>query len=331
MGNALLSGVLPFLYQQGDRAKRYARGLLEDPAGTAEQAVGSLLDAHRAQQGLLSQAFADQRQPFKVTDRNALGQVAENMLAGPLGFAPAGITAWHGSPHIFDKFDSSKIGSGEGAQAYGRGLYLAESPKVAASYNTSYYRRPYDENDPYYFAKQVLDEWSGGSVREALSALTEIARKAPTKRNKMALGALRHNVDLDKVLNGESYLYKVDLPDDAIAKMLDWDKAMSQQAESVRTAARDLGLPVTATGRDVYNALTQQARDMAIMRGQNTQPTLGASQAGASADLRELGIPGIRYLDGGSRSAGGGTSNFVVFPGEENILSILERNGQTLR
>jgi hypothetical protein len=46
----------------------------------------------------------------------------------------AGITAYHGSPHKFSKFDMSKIGTGEGAQAYGHGLYLAENPKVAKEY-----------------------------------------------------------------------------------------------------------------------------------------------------------------------------------------------------
>ena len=45
-----------------------------------------------------------------------------------------GAIVYHGSPHKFDKFDSSKIGTGEGAQAYGHGLYLAESPGVAESY-----------------------------------------------------------------------------------------------------------------------------------------------------------------------------------------------------
>lgn len=45
-----------------------------------------------------------------------------------------GIRAYHGSPHDFDRFDLSKIGTGEGAQAYGHGLYFAENPKVAESY-----------------------------------------------------------------------------------------------------------------------------------------------------------------------------------------------------
>lgn len=39
----------------------------------------------------------------------------------------------------------------------------------------------------------------------------------------------------------------------------------------------------------------------------------------------------IRYLDGGSRGAGQGTSNFVVFPGNEGLLQILERNGQPIK
>jgi hypothetical protein len=54
----------------------------------------------------------------------------------------------------------------------------------------------------------------------------------------------------------------------------------------------------------------------------------GNNRAGTSEALRQAGIPGIRYLDGGSRGTGAGTSNFVVFPGNEDILKILERNGQ---
>src|SRR3990167_5273654 len=55
--------------------------------------------------------------------------------AGALGSAGGkGIRAYHGSPHDFDKFDMSRIGTGEGAQAYGHGLYFAENPRVAKQY-----------------------------------------------------------------------------------------------------------------------------------------------------------------------------------------------------
>ena len=42
-----------------------------------------------------------------------------------------GIKAYHSSPHDFDKFDLAKIGTGEGAQVYGHGLYFAENPAVS--------------------------------------------------------------------------------------------------------------------------------------------------------------------------------------------------------
>lgn len=48
--------------------------------------------------------------------------------------APRGIKAFHGSPHHFDKFSLDKIGTGEGAQMYGRGLYFAENEDVAKEY-----------------------------------------------------------------------------------------------------------------------------------------------------------------------------------------------------
>jgi hypothetical protein len=47
------------------------------------------------------------------------------------------IEAWHGSPHDFDRFDVSRIGTGEGAQSYGHGLYFAEEKQVATSATSS--------------------------------------------------------------------------------------------------------------------------------------------------------------------------------------------------
>jgi hypothetical protein len=41
----------------------------------------------------------------------------------------------------------------------------------------------------------------------------------------------------------------------------------------------------------------------------------------------DAGIPGIRYLDQGSRSAGEGTRNYVMFPGTEDHIRILRQYG----
>jgi hypothetical protein len=52
-----------------------------------------------------------------------------NVLRGILG--SRALSAYHGSPHVFDRFDISRLGSGEGAQAFGRGHYLAENERIA--------------------------------------------------------------------------------------------------------------------------------------------------------------------------------------------------------
>lgn len=48
-----------------------------------------------------------------------------------------GIRAYHGSPHDFPSFDISKIGTGEGNQVYGHGLYFAGHEPVALKYRES--------------------------------------------------------------------------------------------------------------------------------------------------------------------------------------------------
>ncbi len=46
--------------------------------------------------------------------------------------------AYHGSPYDFDRFDLGAIGTGEGAQAHGWGLYFAENRKIAEKYKKLY-------------------------------------------------------------------------------------------------------------------------------------------------------------------------------------------------
>jgi hypothetical protein len=60
--------------------------------------------------------------------------VASNAVVTPPGAARSARTAHHGTPHKVDKFTTDKIGTGEGAQVYGWGLYFAEEPRVAEDY-----------------------------------------------------------------------------------------------------------------------------------------------------------------------------------------------------
>lgn len=70
--------------------------------------------------------------------RDAMQTAVEALERGdPVDVEPvfaAGFDAWHGSPHTFDRFDMSKIGTGEGTQARGLGVYLSDSKDVASPY-----------------------------------------------------------------------------------------------------------------------------------------------------------------------------------------------------
>ena len=118
-------------------------------------------------------------------------------------------------------------------------------------------------------------------------------------------------------------LYKVDLPDEHIAKMLDWDKPLSQQADKLGmlSDAELYNFGITRDGLDAFTGQPLTGGD--LMKFSDNQHGGGW--------LGSKGIPGLRYLDGGSRGAGKGSSNFVVFPKNEGLLTILERNGQPLK
>ena len=224
--------------------------------------------------------------------------------------APA--TVWHGSPHKFDKFDAAHIGKGEGAQAYGHGLYFADSPDVAKSY------APRDLK----YEEGLMRLYKQAEARSNYSAM-EVLESAMLHNTPSELraqyGAAADSVikQIERIPRTSGHLYKVDLPDDAIARMLDWDAPLSQQPEVVRMLGGKGAPSDPLSVQHGWNA-----------GGVSTWEKLVREHGGGrqAADfLRQHGIPGIRYLDGGSRGADAGTSNYVVFPGNEGLLKILGR------
>ena len=255
---------------------------------------------------------------------NGLLQMERNAMAPRTLNPQTGAIVWHGSPHKFDKFDSSKIGTGEGAQAYGHGLYLAESPDVANGYKSTL--SGLDQLTPEGRAARYMDRANGDTQRAMRLAWDDYNASAdsPTMMN-AAYAAI------EKLQSGKtpsSSLYKVDLPDEHIAKMLDWDKPLSEQTPEVRKLAEKFGYPLDRTGGDFQRWSSSPSGGLSInLRGPRDRSGLDKQSANM---FSQAGIPGIRYLDGGSRASGAGTSNYVVFPGNEGLLKILERNGQGL-
>ena len=66
--------------------------------------------------------------------QNRINKIEQEAMRVPFEKPKAGFKAYHGTPYRFEQFDIEKIGTGEGAQAYGYGLYFAGEPDVARGY-----------------------------------------------------------------------------------------------------------------------------------------------------------------------------------------------------
>lgn len=218
----------------------------------------------------------------------------------------AGMTVFHGSPYKFDKFDMSKIGTGEGAQAYGHGLYLAENPVVAKEYQKtlSAGRVPNVVDSK---LQQLYDQT--GNWEAAVDKHLGSVYNTPKVKAQMRETMLKNGPPLN---TEGGLLYKVDLPDEHIAKMLDWDKPLSQQSKKVQTALKEIETKFPEIP-DFNLRKWMDADPLASTWHNVLQRDLGVAPNDVAKILKEKGIPGIRYLDGGSRTGGAGTSNFVVF------------------
>ena len=298
------------------------------------------------------------------------GQLAEQYMVKTGGILP--LDVYHGTPHRFPptprnplgEFDASKIGTGEGAQVYGHGIYMAENPDVAKDYmftlagdvnakGSGYYPKidgkvVYDDFEDFDIVKKIAyrtDPIVGirGGNRQAISsdeAIAELIAKNkliaddPVYYPEARAEALNEIQDLQKYLGkkiepSKPSVYKVDLPDEKIAKMLDWDKPLSQQPANVRKALAQYmdgsDTFISPAGGSLYNPSGKQIYE-SITGGADAFS--GKKSEISAKKLRDLGILGVQYLDSGSRNVGKGTRNFVVFPGEEKSMTILERNAQ---
>jgi len=246
--------------------------------------------------------------PAAVATAKALapkaGMMAENYMVKQGMIQP--LTAYHGTPHtIQGQFDIKKVGTGEGAQSYGHGMYFAENPAVAKEYQKALSGRTdlgQQPSDPAFI--HAVE-----SFREAGTPLSVI----PAEMKKAYKSATDKDIQLAIQATEKGNLYKVDIPDEYIPMMLDWDKPLLQQTPQVQEALAKLGIktdkqklsqfddalldalmndankplpkqPINPTGQDIYQTFVQG----------NPQLT--------SQKLNEAGIRGIRYLDEGSRN-----------------------------
>ncbi|HYH37655.1 MAG TPA: hypothetical protein VD860_05495, partial [Azospirillum sp.] len=303
--------------------------------GFVRSAFQRIADFFRAlAQALRGQGFETAGSVFRRIDRGDVGSrgVTEGVLAGRV--AEAFQTAWHGSPHDFDRFTTEKIGAGEGAQAYGWGLYFAGRKEVAEYYRDAL--RPGRGATTRDAAARLLDDF-GGDTDRARAALRERIDQAYADGD---MGAL----DQWRAINGHLYdpaslrgrLYKVDLAP-AESDYLHWDQPLNEQSAKVQEALRELPdlvrrnslAPASTKEVEVQNIERALDKGLPKKSGLFGRPKVERELSGgqfyskltsamrdqelASRALAELGVPGIKYLDNGSRSEGEGSYNYVIF------------------
>lgn len=276
-----------------------------------------------------------------------------------LGAGP--IRAYHGSPHDFDKFSMDKIGTGEGAQAYGHGMYFAENEAVAKGYRDQLAHIANKPENRITIGDTKLAEYPGfadlpemtrakvnsafsfhSNKADALKSLDYQAESNPVAQWLPHIQGAKDFIEKlpEKIARGPlpgGKMYEVNINADP-EHFLDWDKPLAadhplldlvrQKSQkildrpggfgSTRNEAKDAILAAQSgnmTGAGAYKALALGQSKL----GNLPKPT-AATQA-----LREAGIPGIKYLDQGSRGAGEGSRNYVVF--DDNLINIVKKYG----
>jgi hypothetical protein len=251
------------------------------------------------------------------------------------------IRAYHGSPHDFDRFDASKIGTGEGNQAYGRGLYFAGSEGVADTYRkslTALRRTPEEDALELWRATTEMSGNPRNAVGYALDKAEESMEEAagiPEAQERWRQ-VIQHLYELDyrqplPRRPGRTYEVEIAHPESAL---LDYDRPMGSSIASRLTPSLRAGLERGVRERLEMGQLKRHADNL---RQMVDDPSLAPGQlllhgaaddygaASAARQLKDAGIPGLRYLDQGSRSEGGGTRNYVMFPGTEDSIRILRK------
>lgn len=250
-------------------------------------------------------------------------------------------SAYHGTPHRFNEFSLGAIGTGEGAQAHGWGLYFAADRKVGEGYKNrltgrfsfSYkgvkgeHLKPSSEEtqairavlrDFYDGKASDLAEAYNGQIREQEKILAdEHAAEWQKNMARDRLAALK-DIDVNQLIVDTGQLFEVDIPENDV--LLDEQKELEDQPKAVREAIMayfnsrpDSYIPIASpdevrgsTGRNFYrDVVFQMARE-------------GAADAekAASELLNSLGIKGITYEGGRDGRC------FVVF--DDKAIKVLD-------
>jgi|GEM_PF-598622 len=220
--------------------------------------------------------------------------------------------AWHGTPYDFDAFNLSGIGSGEGNQAHGWGLYFAQDREVSEAYKQILGDKgsTVELNGDVWTVNESGDWETAGKIAKygeaigyALDALEEHGTKnaaISSLQKDLKEGRFRgtYIAEAQKAVNilqqGEAKghkggrLLEAEIPDMDV--LLDEQKSFKEQPEKVKSALSEL---ISNTGEDqLLGRLFKNATGKSIYK---MLSNLYGDDKRASLKLNEFGVKGITY------------------------------------
>jgi hypothetical protein len=294
--------LLANVYSNADRLKRRVKTIFDDPVGDAQQTMGRLVDRSNAFQALQDKAYADPKNPLRVTDEVAAMQVQDGYINGLLDFMnPLGMTKKVGKEILEEVGDrivqapkkvnvsrmfksGDKQGIYRGSEAFGgitprqlgnmRIQYLDKMKEGVAGRNW------YDES-----SADIL-RWVGGETAKAddmANILATTSSRTPVNSNLMyANKGWNQNLVGDEIVTGG-------FPQ-TMGKTIQQNLANPQAAElGLKRSPFSAGLSVAWRGPEFVKRATHDIHD--VRAWGITDPKTG--------ELWSKGVPdaGHRFLD----------------------------------
>jgi len=281
---------------------------------------------------------------------NQLPTEAEQILPMPAAMVVAPrlprianpLPAYHASPYNFDRFDSSKIGTGQGAASFSEGLYFAQARPVAEEY-----RRGLSAQDFQRKVAAAYNEFSSpadaaaalkyaGLSKEQLDLVQALDQEGwlgfdyPHQAVGAALSKDAKNFDLSpatlEAIKKQGRLYQVNLHVDP-NELLDWDKPLSQQHKKIQQAWQNTRqqLPQDAAENLGNDLSLLYRRGITPREFINTMSSLGHGGNLGEKLLHKQGVQGVKYFDRVSRAAQEGTRNYVIY--DDKVIEIVKKLG----
>jgi hypothetical protein len=236
---------------------------------------------------------------------------------------PAGATLVRDYPR--GRFRMSQMGTGEGNQAFGPGLYTAEAERVAKTYKSSLspaqtreltqmrgwldelYEKHTNLTEDFNRAKQMVDE---GKLYPVAVERIRANIDDTSKQIERQTARINQYTGLDR---GKMYEARIRANPE---RFLDWDAIGTPSFKEPPALAKFIDAEMDKM-KNVYDLSDPATRKLATENALRNPETVAA--------LREAGIPGVRYFDATSRSRGEGTRNYVVF--DENLIEMIRKYG----